>query len=481
MNSNAALALFTTMFAGLTCSPAHGRSDSPVGLAIRNYDIDLRVDYEQEMINARCDLTLLNTSDVTQSELPLLLYRLLRVSAATDGEGRALEVSQNVQGYEDWPQFQANVIRIGLAEPLAPGARTTISLAYDGYLLGYDETGMLYLTDSIDPKFTIVRTDMLAYPKIGVASWGDTRALGMPEFDYRLRVTVPDRYVVANGGGLEDVTRHEGLVTYTYHNLKPAWRLDAAIAEYEVLKSGPHTVFCFAEDAEGGRFVVERMQQSLALFTEWFGPLQSDRGLAIIEIPDGRGSQTDVTSIIQSAAAFKDPTNVYEVYHEVSHLWNPAPNDPQPCRVESEGLATFLQYLLLEEIDDDQGALERGYERMTKRLASSFANSTSNRDTPIRAYGEEGVTGLSYNKGGLFFAVLYELEGQEGFLALIRDYFTKYATDGATLDEFLGVVRAHSSHDIDRLVEEWIDGAASSTLITDAQTPAQMAMRYRKD
>ncbi len=449
--------------------------------AIRHYDIDLKVDYDQEKLDAHCAITLVNQSAETSSEVPLLLYRLLHVSAATDDQGRGVAIVQHVESFEDWPQLQANVIRLHLNEPAAPGATITIDIAYDGYLLGYAETGMEYLKDTIDPAFTIVRSDMLAYPEVGVASWSANRAAGLPEFDYLLRVTVPDRYVVANGGQLVDSTRRDGLVTYTYRNLKPAWRIDAAIADYEVLRSGPHTVFCFPDDVEGGRFLLQRMQQALELFTAWFGPLRDDRGFAVIEIPDGRGSQADVTSIIQTAAAFKDPARIYEVYHEVSHLWNPMSNDPQPCRVESEGLATFLQYLLLEEIDDDANAVRAGWGRTVARLRESFAQSERARDTPMRAYGEEGVTGLAYRKGFLFFAVLYELEGRETFLALIRDFFTRFVEHGATVDEFLGVVRAHAAHDADRLIAEWFDGAESSALIAEGLTPAEMAARYRKD
>ena len=70
----------------------------------------------------------------------------------------------------------------------------------------------------------------------------------------------------------------------------------------------------------------------------------------MIEVPDGWGSQADVTCILQTAAAFRDPARLVEVYHEVSHLWNvPATDLPSPRW--DEGLATFLQFRMADERD----------------------------------------------------------------------------------------------------------------------------------
>ena len=62
----------------------------------------------------------------------------------------------------------------------------------------------------------------------------------------------------------------------------------------------------FPEDAEGARGVLQAAEACLALFSEWFGPLRGDAGFTFIEIPDGWGSQADVTAVIQTAAAFRD-------------------------------------------------------------------------------------------------------------------------------------------------------------------------------
>src|SRR3972149_6477562 len=52
---------------------------------------------------------------------------------------------------------------------------------------------------------------------------------------------------------------------------------------------------------------------------------------------------------IQSAAAFKDPEQHREVYHEISHLWNVPPTD-RPSPRWNEGQASFLEYLVTQEV-----------------------------------------------------------------------------------------------------------------------------------
>lgn len=95
---------------------------------------------------------------------------------------------------------------------------------------------------------------------------------------------------------------------------------------------------------------MEALLTTLDLYTQWFGPLQQYQGYAVIEIPDGWGSQADVTSIIQAAAAFKETERTQEVYHEISHLWNVEEKEALPPRW-NKGLAMFLHYLTVENVE----------------------------------------------------------------------------------------------------------------------------------
>ena len=64
-------------------------------------------------------------------------------------------------------------------------------------------------------------------------------------FDYRLDVTVPEGLTVANGGELLGREERGDQVRLSYRNLRPSWRIDIAIAAYEVLENESSRVFAF--------------------------------------------------------------------------------------------------------------------------------------------------------------------------------------------------------------------------------------------
>lgn len=145
----------------------------PPVLKAAAYDLGLRFDFEAEKLFAECRLTVLNPSTAPVDKIPLILYRLLKVTAITDEEGQALPFSQRIAAFEDWDRMQVNSIEVTL-RPIPAGDRRILIIKYEGYLAGYADAGMLYVKDSVKRDFTIVRQDCLAYPEIGILSWRPT-------------------------------------------------------------------------------------------------------------------------------------------------------------------------------------------------------------------------------------------------------------------------------------------------------------------
>lgn len=104
---------------------------------------------------------------------------------------------------------------------------------------------------------------------------------------------------------------------------------------------------------------------------------------------------------------------LYELYHEISHIWNVKPLDPLPSRFESEGLAMFLQYLVQEKLENKKGALEKAAEWASKSFRKKCQNDPRCKDVPIIDYGKEMLPDLSYSKGMTLFYILYKLVGGE--------------------------------------------------------------------
>jgi len=444
------------------------------------YDLAIDVDYDSGSLSAVCKLAVKNSGAGPVTIVPLNLYRLMEVASVTDGGGKPLEFGQRVSIFEDWREFQVNHVRVKMDPPLAPGASATLVIRYGGPLLGYAEA-MRYVKDRVDKDMTLIRSDSLAIPEIGVPSWRENRARGLKNYVYRVSVTVPASLVVANGGRLVSRTEANGKATYTYESKVPSWRIDLAISNYETLvgADGGLKIFALSADREGAKALLARLTDVLGLYGRWFGPLKSFHGLTVIEIPAGCGSQADAAAVIQEADAFKDPSKRYTFYHELAHLWGVEAKDPLPCRFESEGLAMLLQHLVEEELDGKAGAAENAVSRSLARLSKNFAEHPAWQAVPMIAYGEKDLTDLSYRMGQVFFYLLRESLGEKAFLDAVGGFYQEYAATGATTRQFVEYIKKRSDVSLDRLFDEWVFTAKAAELVASGTPLAAIVERYR--
>ena len=164
------------------------------------YDLAIQVDYDEQQIRGTGRLTVRNTSEHPVRHVPLLLYRMMKVTDLTAHDGSPLRFYQQILPFDDWEQLHVNYVEVEIPS-LDPGEEETLSIAWEGYLHGHTEA-MRYVQDHIDPVYTAVREETKPYPVVGYPSSQTRQLAGLPDFDVELRVTVPDSLVVANGGEL---------------------------------------------------------------------------------------------------------------------------------------------------------------------------------------------------------------------------------------------------------------------------------------
>ena len=478
--------VLTGVLAMVTDGSAEGErrpcSDEAPAVAATTYELSLVVDYGAKTIAASCMLTATNWSHDLVGYVPIVLHPSLTVEAITDEKGRPLPFTQGVVPSKGHATKTVNYVDIRLPRPVQPGQSASVSLHYGGLLSGYADEGMLYLKDHVGDDFTIIRTDALGYPQISYATETSQRRSVMRHFgkgfDYSIEVTVPDNLVVANGGALVGTTRKDGLATYVYKNIKPAWRMDICIADYEVHegKTAGLRVFYFRNHERGASRVYEAAEGSIRLFTDWFGPLDDWRGFAVIEVPEGYGSQADVTCVLQTADAFTG--ELHELYHEISHFWNPRPLDDAPSRFETEGLACFLEYLVAEKLENRPGLLDKGVEAKRNEFRMRCGQNGKFKTVAMCDYGKAGLTDGSYSKGMVALYVLYRLVGEDGLLQIIREFRGRHATKGATLADFVDVAEEVSSRNLTKFFEDWVYGAKSSEYVVNETPVADIVARY---
>ena len=456
----------------------HNVLNAQVVLSPTHYDVRFDVDYDAGQLKATTRINLRNPSTAPVREASLLLYRLLRVRAVRDDRGRGLSFTQAVVAFEDFAQLQVNQLLVTLPEPLAPGKQVAVEVRYDGHLLGYAETGMRYIQDRIDTTFTILRDDSYAFPRPGFPSEKVNRSVALPEYSYSARITVPIGLKVANGGRFEGADTVGQAVTFRYESLKPSWRMDFAIARYTELRTGSVRVLHLPGDGPGASGVVQAAEAALDRFTRWFGERRDPTPLTFIEVPDGWGSQADVTTIIQSAAAFKDSRRRREVYHEISHLWNVEPSD-RPSPRWGEGLASFLEDLVNQDVAG-QPILDARANQLVEWLRGQLPTHPRWRTVPLADYGRAGLTDLSYSVGNLYFDLLYRLAGQDGFNKIIAGFATECGDRGCTTKEFADFVRRTAVVDLSRLNNDWFLTTGWADRVAQGTTINELAAYYRR-
>jgi hypothetical protein len=430
----AAAALLLAVPAGAPRPAGHeGTSGSTIEIPFQltTLALDLGVDYAHNTIAGTATLTVRNVSKQAAATVPLLLNRLMTVARVSDAAGAAVPFAQRFALLADDSSWQLNALTVRPERPVAPGGSITLTVQYSGTLVGYVETGSLYIRDHVDSAFTIIREDAYAFPVLGVLSSQANRAAPRGPFTFAARVTVPAGQVVAMGGEGQDPVRHDSLVTWSYHSTMPVPFLNITIAPYRVMSSTGSKIFYFAADSDGARMVEHAIHGAMTDLAAWFGPMGHTATLTVMEIPNGFGSQASFSAgILQTAAAFHDVTEMPQLYHELSHLWN-VEDLERPSPRWNEGLAMFLQYRMAAELDGWHN-WDKVLDWFVATLKRECAGPARCDSVPFASYGTAGMTDDSYSVGMLMFYTLYQVMGAERFDRAYRDFYQGHREGGGS-------------------------------------------------
>ncbi len=473
------IALVISVLIGIvTESPAENNFVHALQLKTINYDLDIHLDYKNGKMIAACGMTVMNRAAEKSEIIPLLLYRLMKVTSIKDANGNRMAYTQRVVSFEDWEIYQVNYIEVTPSKPLLKGDSCKLIIEYEGYLLGYAETGMNYVKDKIEPEFTVLRSDCRAYPELGYPSDKINRAAGFaPSFNYTVKIHVPDSLTAVNGGTLISKETKAGYSVYTYRNTKLAWRIDVAVGKYKILETPSLKIYYLEKDSAGAETVFRYAQRTLNLYSEWWGNLKKSEVFSIIELPNGYGSQADETCILQTASVFNDSTEMRQLYHEISHLWNVKSTDEYSPRW-NEGLATFIEYLTIEKLEK-RPYLDFVTDWFLKQVRKEIESDSVLRETPLIDFGKSGIESKSYSVGMIMFRVFYQAVGENDFNKCIRTFYSDYYLKGGTTDQFAATAKKVSAANLSKFFDDWFYSTKYTELIQRGLTINEMSKLYR--
>jgi hypothetical protein len=456
-------------------STAMGQMTTEVPIAMTRLELDLRINYEARSLGGTAALSIRNVGSTMVPRVQLLLNRLMTVSRVQQGD-RAVEFQQDVVVFSDDPSRQVTLIDVGLARPLAAGDSVTLTTAYSGVLTGYTETGSLYIRDHVSREFTIIREDAYAFPVVGAPSLQAMRSAPRRPFDFAARIAVPSGLVVAMGGSRGMKRDADSISTWSYRSIEPVPFLNITIAPYRIVEGPGFRLFAFPEDSAGAAGVSNAIANALRTLAAWYGSLVRQPDIAVMEIPEAFGSQASLSAgIILTADAFRDRSQLRQLYHELSHLWNPTDTDV-PSPRWNEGLATFLQWRLAAELDgwsDWSARLETAAQALLRRCAANCATRA------LAEYGRAGMTDLSYTTGFLMFAALFQTLGAEVFDRTYRQFLQTSMSAGASTTDLARAFRTADSRS-ENILDEWLFTTRWHARLAAGETMARIVAGYRK-
>lgn len=365
-----------------------------------------------------------------------------------------------------------DILSVPLAKELFPGDKVCIEMTYNVTLanikhrLGYTDNAVVcgnffpVVCNTVDNDF-----DQTSYCAVG-----DPFVSACANFDVTLRA--PQTYTVAASGTLDYVTSESGYDTWHFQG--KAMRDFAMVLsdKYKKLtkKAGNTQVnyFYYAdEDAEGSLATacaaLEYFNKNIGAYPyEQYTVCETDFCYGGMEYP----------ALVLVASGSKAYTEA--IVHETAHQWfyGVVGNDQIRNAWMDEGLAEFLTCLYLDHANVQP--LATSVKMLTKTYITyvDVLNRYYNHaDTTFRSLTEykndsEYVV-MTYTKGSLLFATLYETMGESKFLRALSDYYKQNAYTIATPQDMTDSFVRCGNKELSTIFDKFANGQEIVGKVTD--------------
>jgi aminopeptidase N len=281
---------------------------------------------------------------------------------------------------------------------------------------------------------------------------------------YDVRFTAPaDLLVVAAGATVARRERDGALAEWRLVGAPMRDFNLVASKEYGVdsVVAGQVLLNSYSSEAErnGRLLALGWAAKGMGVFEEMFGPYPY-RELDIVATSTSAGGIEYPGLIVIAADLYSDPRRreFFEsaVVHEVAHQWwyNVVGNDQINEPWLDEALAQYATYLYYQETYGEGGA-ERFEESLQQRWSRTGYQAIPI-GMPVGAYDETEYSSIVYGRGALFFRALGEALGEADLRILLQRYYSTFAWELASGDEFRSLAEAIAGRDLGDLWREWI-------------------------
>ena len=444
-----------------------------------SYDLNVRVEPEQQRLGVRGKITLRNDSASPQKIAVLQISSSLDWRSIRAGDQAVQFVTQTYTSDIDHTGALSEAI-VTLSQAVAPKATVEFEVAYEGVIL-LDATRLTRIGtleaaamssdwDQITAKFTAVRGvgNVAWYPiatEVADLSEGDglSEVLGRwkaREADSKMEVHFDSPTVAEDAappitlcGGIElhAVTRGGSpKFPSTQCSYQPLGQSVPAfvVASYGVVDRPAITVYNLPEHAVAAEAYAEAAEKTIALITEWFGP--SRRKAETADLADSNAAPFESGSLLLTPLTVADAKLAGLVAaHQLAHA---SFYSSRPWI--DEGLAHFAQALYLEQQRGRQTALDymglhrAAFSEAEKQTAASTPGDEANRSL-VRTTNEE----LYRSKAMYVWWMLRDMVGEPALKKAFAAYRPEQDKDPSYMPH---LIQAQTQRDLEWFFNDWV-------------------------
>jgi hypothetical protein len=469
--------------------------EKPLSPRIANYDIDVRLDAENQTIHGKEKLTWHNKSDDTVRELQFHLYlngfRNSRSTMMQEGRPEWVKELEKENGWsysevtrisldsgedlteaveyihpDDDNQDDRTVLRVPLPTPIRPGASIVVNIEFMAKL----PTPPFMRSGGRDEYFFVAQW----FPKIGVwqdGEWNCHQYHYFTEFFadfgvYNVAITVPEKNLVgATGLEYDRKNNKDGTATHYYHAEDVhdfVWTTSPKFVEFtgraqdvdiRVLMQKGHK-------SQGDRHL-QAARLAVEYFQNWFGDYPFPNLTVVDPRRGARGTGGMEYPTLITAGTFKGmPKKVRPVemviIHEFGHnFWYHmvASNEFEHAWLD-EGINTYSEIKILNDLWGKASAAEiLGIELDDMQLRRySYVNRPDYDPIERNAweyYDRSSYSAMAYSKPALMLLTLDNYLGWDTMQNIMRTYFNRWKFKHPKTQDFVDVANEVSGQNLD--------------------------------
>ena len=400
----------------------------PDEIAVKHLHLDLNVDFETKKLSGTATLRLERKPQTRQLHLDTCGLNILRVST-TNGENLEWILGEHISP---------------LGSPLSislPDQCTEVTISYE---TSPKAEAVQWLTpeQTTDKEHPFLFTQSQAILARTWVPCQDTPAVRMT---YSAKITVPSSLMAVMSASNPQAKNDAGVYEFEMEQPIPSYLLALAVGDLKFQSLGPRSGV-YAEPSVLKKAVYELFdtEKMITAAEKLYGPYRWDR-YDVIFLPSSfpfGGMENPRLTFATPTILAGDRSLVALIAHELAHSWsgNLVTNSTWNDFWLNEGFTVYFEQRIMESV------YGRKYSEMLAKLTldglKEEIEELKARDQWLKLdlagrNPDDGMTAIAYDKGYFFLRKFEETVGREEWDAFLKGYFTKFAFQSMTTENFL--------------------------------------------